>query len=36
MGADSNYINTCDIDGIDKAFAKARQARFEYGEKPKI
>ena len=36
MGADSNYINKCDIDGINKAFAKARQARFEHGETPKI
>lgn len=36
MGADSNYINKRDIDGIDKAFAKARQARFEHGETPKI
>jgi hypothetical protein len=36
MGADSNYINRCDIDSIDKAYAKARQARFEHGETPKV
>lgn len=35
-GADSNYLSDVDEEGTEKAFALARQARFEHGEKPKI
>jgi len=33
-GDDSNYINREDIDRVENAWAKARQARFEHGETP--
>ena len=36
MGDDSNYINSCDIDDIERAYDAARKARFEHGEKPVI
>lgn len=35
-GDDSNYINREDVDRVEKAWTKARQARFEYGETPII
>ena len=34
-GDDSSYINKNDVDRVEKAYAKARQARFEHGETPK-
>lgn len=34
FGDDSNYINRKDVDRVEKAYDKARQARFEHGEKP--
>ena len=33
-GADSSYINSCDVEGVEHAYDLARQARFEYGETP--
>jgi hypothetical protein len=33
-GDDSNYINREDVDRVENAWAKARQARFEHGETP--
>jgi hypothetical protein len=33
-GDDSNYINYEDTDRVEKAWTKARQARFEHGETP--
>lgn len=33
-GDDSNYINREDIARVESAYLKARQARFEHGEKP--
>lgn len=33
-GADGNYINNDDIADVEKAYANARQARFEHGENP--
>lgn len=33
-GDDSNYINVDDIERVEFAYEKARQARFEHGEKP--
>ena len=35
-GDDSNYINHEDVDRVEKAWTKARQARFEYGETPRV
>lgn len=33
-GDDSNYINSEDIERVERAYRFARQARFEHGEKP--
>jgi hypothetical protein len=33
-GDDSNYINGCDVDAVERAYKIARQARFEHGETP--
>lgn len=35
FGDDSNYINKEDVDRVENAYTKARQARFEHGEKGK-
>lgn len=35
-GDDSNYINSDDVDRVEQAYSIARQARFEYGETPKV
>ena len=35
-GDDSNYINRDDVERVELAYEKARQARFEYGEKPNV
>ncbi len=32
-GDDSNYVNKEDIDAVEAAYSKARQARFEHGER---
>lgn len=36
FGDDSNYINRKDAERVEEAYDKARQARFEHGEKPNV
>ena len=33
-GDDSNYVNGCDVDTVERAYRIARQVRFEHGETP--